>query len=106
MKTNIFRTLVLCLFLSLNHATTATAATFLGQDPEIKVVVSQKRIWLVTDEISVKKLTVQVTNEKGKVVLEKTFSSKMTDWSLQIGSLPEGNYSVMIGSKKMTEFKR
>ena len=106
MKTNIFRTLVLCLFLSLNHATTSTAATFLGQDPDIKVVVSQKRIWLVTDELSVKSLTVQIKNEKGKVVMEKTFSSKMTDWSLQIGSLPGGNYSVMIGSKKMTEFQR
>ena len=106
MKTNIFRTFVLCLFLSLNHATTSTAATFFGGEPEVKVVVSQKRIWLVTDEISVKNLTVQVMNEKGKVVMEKTFSSKMTDWSLQIGSLPEGKYSVMIGRKKMTEFQK
>ncbi len=60
MKTKIFRTFVLCLFLSLNHAGPLSAATtFLGQDPDIKVVVSQKRIWLVTDEISVKSLTVQ-----------------------------------------------
>ena len=107
MKTNIFRTLVLCLFLSLNHANPlSAAASFFGQDPDIKVVVSQKRIWLVTDEISVKSLTVQVMNAKGKVVMEKNFSSKMTDWSLQIASLPEGTYSVMVGSKKMTEFTR
>ncbi len=107
MKTNIFRTIVLCLFLSLYHATsTAAATTSFGQDPDIKVVVSQKRIWLVTDEISVKSLTVQVMNAAGKVVMEKNFSSKMTDWSLQIGSLPAGAYTVMVGSKKMTDFKR
>jgi hypothetical protein len=47
-----------------------------------------------------------VLDEQGKVVMEKHFSSKMTDWSLRIESLPKGKYSVMAGDKKMTDFKR
>lgn len=105
MKTKFFGALLLSMFLSLNHAL-ANATAYQHNDPEIKVVVSQKRIWLVTDEISVKNLTVQVMNEQGKVVMEKTLSSKMTDWSLNIESLTSGRYSVMIGSKKMTAFER
>lgn len=93
------------MFLSLNHALANTTA-YQHNDPEIKVVVSQKRIWLVTDEISVKNLTVQVMNEQGKIVMEKTLSSKMTDWSLNIESLASGKYSVMVGSKKVTAFER
>jgi hypothetical protein len=107
MKTTFFGALLLSMFLSLNHSIAAPAgATTRLNDPEVKVVVSQKRIWLVTDEISVKSLTLHVMNEQGKVVMEKIFSSKTTDWSLVITSLPSGKYSVMIGAKKMTEFER
>lgn len=74
-------------------------------DPEVKVVVSAKRIWLVTDEISVKSMSVQVVDQKGKIVLEKNFSSKMTDWSLYIEQLPKGCYTVHIDGQKSTCFK-
>lgn len=103
MKTRIFATAIICLFFSL---LTFVSAASPSSDPEIKVVVSAKRIWLVTDEISIKHLSVQVLDQKGKVVLEKTFSSKMTDWSLQIEHLPKGTYTVQVGGQKATYFKR
>jgi hypothetical protein len=106
MKTKLLLVALFSLFLSFNQNVFASAPDFTGGDPDVKVVVSQKRIWLVADEMSVKSLTVQVLNEQGKVVMEKHFSSKMTDWSLRIESLPQGKYSIMIGDKKTTDFKR
>lgn len=106
MKTKLLLVGLFSLLLSISATIAANDSSIQGNDPEIKVVVSQKRIWLVTDEISVKCLTVQVLNEQGKVVVEKHFSSKMTDWSLRIESLPEGKYSVLIGDKKVTDFSR
>ena len=94
------------LVLNLSQSFAASGQTIYHNDPDVKVVVSQKRIWLVTDEISVKSLTVQVLNAQGKVVMEKHLSSKMTDWSLRIESLPEGKYSVLVGDKKVTDFQR
>ena len=102
MNTRIFATALICFFF--NMLQPVSAAT-ISSDPEVKVVVSAKRIWLVTDEISVKNLSVQVLDQKGKVVLEKTFSSKMTDWSLQIEHLPRGCYTVQVGEQKATCFK-
>lgn len=106
MKTKLFLVAIFSLLLSLNHTIAASNSTIQGNDPDVKVVVSQKRIWLMTDEISVKSLSVQVLDEHGKIVMEKHFSSKTTDWSLRIESLPKGKYSVMVGNKQMTEFKR
>ncbi len=107
MKTKIFGTLLFSFFLSLSQALWAAASPVHPQnDPDVKVVVSQKRIWLVTDEISVKSLSVQVKNEQGKVVMEKQFSSKSTDWSLNIESLPNGKYSVEVGNEQSTRFSR
>lgn len=106
MKTKLFLVALFSLFFSLNQSVAGSDSNIQHNDPDVKVVVSQKRIWLMTDEISVKCLTVQVTNEQGRVVAEKYLSSKTTDWSLNIESLPAGNYTVMIGSKKMTQFSR
>ncbi len=106
MKTKLLLVGIFSLFLSLYQTTAAPNSTTWGNDPDVKVVVSPKRIWLVTDEISVKSLTVQVLDEQGKVVMEKQFSSKMGDWSFRIDALPQGKYSVMVGTKKMTDFKR
>lgn len=106
MKTKTFFAIMLGLALNFAPQTASAATTTLGGDPEVKVIVSQKRIWLVADEISVKNLTVQVLDERGKVVLEKQLSSKSADWSLRIEALPEGKYSVKVGSKKMADFKR
>lgn len=106
MKTKLLLAALVSLFFSLHQTAAASNSAIWGNDPDVKVFVSQKRIWLVTDEISVKSLTVQVLDEHGKVVMEKHFSSKMADWSLRIEALPEGKYSVKVGSKKMTDFKR
>ena len=102
MKTRIFATALICFFFNLLQPVSAATAS---SDPEVKVVVSAKRIWLVADEMSVKNLNVQVIDQKGKVVMEKTFSSKMTDWSLYIEQLPQGCYTVQVGNQKATCFK-
>lgn len=106
MKTKLLLVALFNLFLSLHQTTAAPNTTTWGNDPEVKVVVGKKHIWLVADELSVKSLTVQVLDERGHVVMEKQLSSKMTNWSLRIDSLPQGNYSVKVGTKKMTDFKR
>ena len=106
MKTKLFLVAVFSVFLSLAQSFASANTNISGNDPDVKVVISQKRIWLVTDEISVKSLTVRVLNAKGKVVMEKQFSSKVTDWSLRIESLPEGRYTVEVGEKKIADFSR
>ncbi|MCB0527386.1 MAG: hypothetical protein H6575_17285 [Lewinellaceae bacterium] len=103
MKKYFLSSLFCLLFLS---AGPLSAMPRTDHDPEVKVVVSPKKIWLLTDEFSVKNLTVQVLDARGKVVMEKRFSSKMTDWSLRIDALPEGRYEVMLDDKKATEFER
>lgn len=102
MKTRIFATALICFFF---HLAQPVSAATPSSDPEVKVVVSAKRIWLVADEMSVKNLNVQVLDHNGKVVMEKTFSSKMTDWSLQIEQLPKGCYKVQVGAQQATCFK-
>ncbi len=101
MKTRIFVFALICFFFNTLQPVSAAVPT---NDPKVKVVVSAKRIWLVTDEISVKNMTVQVLDRNGKVVLEKSFSSKVTDWSLQIEQLPKGSYSVQIDGRPATSF--
>ncbi len=76
-------------------------------DPvEIKVVVSQKRIWLVADEMPVKCLKTIIKNAEGKVVLEKCFSSKSVEWFLNIESLPKGEYTLCLGANRVEKFKK
>lgn len=106
MKTKLFLVILLGLLFSLPQNLSASPTQIFGGDPDVKVVVGTKRIWLVADEISVKYLTVQVLDEVGKIVMEKQFSSKTTDWSLRIECLPEGEYSVVVGNEKMADFKR
>lgn len=102
MKTRIFAFALICFFFNILQPVSAAVQAHV---PEVKVVVSAKRIWLVTDEIAVKNMTVKVLDHAGKVVMEKNFSSKMTDWSLQIEQLPKGSYSVQIDGRDVTAFK-
>ncbi|HOY05576.1 MAG TPA: hypothetical protein PLO67_09240 [Saprospiraceae bacterium] len=102
MKTRFFAAALICFFFNMLQPVSAATPV---SDPAVKVVVSAKRIWLVTDEISVKNMSVQVIDQKGKIVLEKNFSSKMTDWSLYIEQLPKGCYTVQIDGQKATCFK-
>ncbi len=82
------------------------AAAASQHDPEVKVIISPRRIWLVADEMPVKNLTVQVFDLQGKVVLEQRFSSKTADWSLDLQSLPVGRYSVVAGAQEPIRFRK
>lgn len=100
---NCFLIALFCaLFLQMNTA----AATTPSNDPEVKVIVSPRRIWLVTDEMPVKKLTVQVLDTAGKVVMEQHFSSKTADWSLDLQALPAGRYTVVAGAQEPIRFRK
>lgn len=75
-------------------------------DPEVKVIVTPRRIWLVADEIPVHSLQVRVFDATGKVVLERKFSSKTADWSLDLAALPTGRYSVVAGAQEPIRFHK
>ncbi len=100
MKTSFIIIVALSFFTSLS-----LSATNLHQEPYIKVVVTPQRILLITDETPIATMLVEVKNAEGKVVLEKLFSSKSTDWSMCIANLPAGTYSVTAGDK-VTRFVR
>ena len=78
-----------------------------GGDPtDIKVVVSQKRIWFVTDEMPMKCLKTKIMNAKGKIVQEKCFSSKTAEWFLNIEALPKGDYTLHLGENRVEKFRK
>ncbi len=123
MKTNIFATLLFVLLthtlyalptvVNLSDIAVSDAPGFAegaagkGSDPvDIKVVVSQKRIWLIADEMPMKCLKTQIKNAEGKIVLEKCFSSKCTDWFLNIEALPKGEYTLLLGTDYIEKFKK
>lgn len=84
-----------------------TSVALDGGDPiDIKVVVSQRRIWLVADEMPMKCLKTKVLNAAGEVVLEKCFTSKCAEWFLNIESLPKGEYTLQLGETRVEKFKR
>lgn len=120
MKTRFFSLLVFALVCTQLQATNTTAwmpkpdlmpsltsVALDGGDPiDIKVVVSQRRIWLVADEMPMKCLKTKVLNAAGEVVLEKCFTSKCAEWFLNIESLPKGEYTLQLGETRVEKFKR
>ena len=122
MKTQIFFALTFALFINQIQASNLPKATALfpeaskadlqtseikGNDPtDIKIVISQKRIWLLADEMPMKCLKTQIKNEEGKIVFEKCFTSKCADWSLNIESLPKGEYTLYLGAHQVEKFKK
>ncbi len=78
-----------------------------GGDPtDLKVVISQKRIWFVADEMPMKCLKTKITNAAGKIVQEKCFSSKTAEWFLNIEALPKGDYTLHLGQNRVEKFKK
>lgn len=73
---------------------------------EIRVVISEKKIWFVADEMVVLTMPVEVRDSQGKVVVECQFSAKCSDWSLNVENLPSGKYSVYIENKEVKTFTR
>lgn len=103
MKTKLFAVLIFSLLASAFQ----TVAAANGSDPnEVKIVISAKKIWFVADEMPVKSLHIKVTNNEGKVVLEKCLTSKSADWSLNVESLPKGDYTILVGKDRTVKFKR
>lgn len=86
---------------------TETSVQSLSSDPmDYKIVVSQKRIYFLTDEMPLKCLKVKVVNADKKSVLEHCFSSKSAEWFLNIESLPKGDYTLHIGNSIVEKFSR
>jgi hypothetical protein len=77
-----------------------------GEPLDIRVVISQKRIWLVTDEMPMKCLKTIVKDASGKIVLEKCFTSKCSEWFLNIEALPKGEYTLILGDRQIEQFKK
>jgi hypothetical protein len=73
---------------------------------ELKIVISQKRIWFVADEMPMKCLKAVVKKAEGEIVMEKCFSSKTADWSMNIEALPKGDYTLHLGNTRVEQFKR
>lgn len=104
MKTKLFA--VLLFAFTLNQVPVYANLPALTDPTDIKVVVSQKRIWLVADEMPMKCLKAQVKNVDGKIVLEKCFTSKCAEWSLNIETLPKGEYTLHLGADHVEKFKK
>lgn len=86
---------------------TTDAAYLTDGDPlDIRIVFSQKRIYLVTDEMPLKCLKIKVCNADGEAVMEKCFSSKCAEWFLNIETLPKGSYTLYVGNQRVEKFKR
>ncbi len=68
-----------------------------GGEPNFHFVITEKRLWIVGDEFPVKNLEVKITDETGKVVLEKNFTSKTESWFLDLTTLPKGKYKISAG---------
>jgi hypothetical protein len=101
MKTKLFALFFLSLFVCFQ----SNAAVPNGDGQDVRYVVSSKRIWFVADEMPVKCMCVKIKDSSDKVVLEKCLNSKTADWSLNVESLPQGEYSIFIGKEKMGTFK-
>ena len=98
MKTKVIVTALLVLGLNYHHWAQTAATPPDESYPYIEVVVTQDQIWLMADEKPVKDLPVQVVDANGEVVLQKLFSSKTTEWSFDVSTLPAGKYKILIGS--------
>jgi hypothetical protein len=85
-------------------ASLAAAANTTMSD-EYKVIFSAQKIWIMADETPVAKLVAQIRDNKGKVVVERTLTSKCSDWTLSVKDLSAGNYSLWLGGQHSTDFK-
>jgi hypothetical protein len=100
MKSALFSLIIAAIFL---FAAPSNAA---NTPDDIRVVISEKKIWLVADEIPYVKLLVQIKNTNGVVVCEKVLSSKNADWSIDVSCLTKGRYTLYVGDEKTVVFDR
>ncbi|HNE29715.1 MAG TPA: hypothetical protein PKL15_12685 [Saprospiraceae bacterium] len=86
---------------------TLSFAAFAHNTPvttDIDVVITQKRILFIADELPVKHLAVQVIDAAHHVILQQDFSSKTADWSLDVSDLPSGTYTLQVGNQAPIPF--
>lgn len=103
----IMKNILFALFLSsLSASILAATPPYPTCDPDLKVVVTPKKVWFVHDETPMKYLTAQIQDATGKVLLEKNFNLKDGDWSVDIAALPEGKYRVAVGGKVVKRFEK
>lgn len=95
---------IFSLLLSLTLSVAAFAHIPQGATSQVEVVITQKRILLVADELPVKHLAVQIFDAAHQVIMEKDFSSKTADWSIDVSDLPTGSYSVQVGTQAPIAF--
>jgi hypothetical protein len=100
MKTSALVSLLFCLLFS---AAQLHADTLPG---DIRVVVSEKRIFFVADETPYTNLSVKIKDNSGKTLIQKQFNSKNADWSLDVSQLPQGNYTLLVGEHQNLSFQR
>jgi len=105
MKTKVLLTIALLLGLSYNHWAQSSASTN-PQDPYVEVIVTQEKVWLMPDALPVKSLPVRVLDEKGVLVLKKSFTSETKEWSLDVADLPSGKYRILIGDRQVEYMDR
>jgi len=99
--------LLLALFTALSaQALIAAALPCPTCGNDLKVVVTPKKVWFVHDETPLQFLNVQVQDAAGKVLIEKAFDRKNGDWSVDIGTLPQGKYRVAVGGEVVKRFEK
>ena len=103
MKTKLFLTIALMLAMSYSQWAQPYSASADQNYPYVEVVLNEDRIWLIPDERPVVDLPVKVVDANGEVVLQKLFCSKISDWALDVSTLPAGKYKVLIGANQ-TEY--
>lgn len=102
MKSQFFAAVV-TFFLALGFLNTVSASQPLTIT-DVQVVMTQKKIWFVADESPVKCMRVQMLDEQGAVVMQKQFSSKITEWSLDVHELPAGTYQLLVDDMPVKSF--
>ncbi len=95
---------IFSLLLSLTLSVAAFAHTTPVATSQVEVVITQKRILLVADELPVKHLAVQIFDATNRVIMEKDFTSKTADWSIDVSELPTGTYTVQVGTQTPVPF--
>ncbi len=100
MTTKFFATLTFLLAFNLTQSIAAHIV------PDFKVVVTEKKIFIIADETPVKCLSIVVKDHKGTVVAEKNLSSKSADWSIDVTHLAKGYYTIIVGNEHSLQFVR
>ncbi len=73
---------------------------------DVRVILGERKIWFVADETPVSCFTARVFDVAGALVLEKNFSSKIGDWSLDLTELPAGKFRLEIGGRTVANFRK